>query len=192
MGRKFLIPIEIVPRHVHLSTKAWQILFGKKAEAKVLRPLSQRGQTVYRQTVKIVGRGGEEIEEVRVLGGLRKQTQVELMEAEAIVLGIKPLWRLSGRLSRSAGCKLVGPAGKLTIKNGVIIPVPHLHLNSKEAEALGLRQGEEIELKFVEDKEARLKAVVRVHPSFRAALHIMPDTAAKFWFSPTEKAFLEN
>lgn len=191
MGRKFLIPIEIIPRHVHLSTKAWQILFGKKTEAKILRPLSQRGQAAYRQTIKIIGPGGE-LENVRVLGGVRRQTQMELMEAEAIALGIKPVWRLSGRLSRSAGCKLVGSAGKLTIKNGVIIPVPHLHLNNKESEAFGLRQGQEVELKFVEDKEARLKAVVRVHPSFRAALHIMPDIAAKLWLSPTEKAFLEN
>ena len=189
MRRKFLIPIEVVPSHVHLSNKAWQILFGKKIEPKILRPLSQRGQAVYRQTVKIIGRGGE-LENVHVLGGLRKQTQVELMEAEALALGIKPVWRLSGRLSRSAGCKLVGPAGKLTIKTGVIIPVPHLHLNKKEADTLDLRQGQEVELRFNEDKEARLKAVVRVHPSFRAALHITPDLAAKLWFSSTEKAKL--
>ncbi|MFA6131616.1 MAG: PduL/EutD family phosphate acyltransferase [Patescibacteria group bacterium] len=183
------MPIEIVPRHVHLSAKAWEILFGKKVSAKVLRPLSQRGQAVYRQSVKIVGPNGE-LEDVRVLGGVRKQTQVELTETEAAALGIKPVWRLSGRLSRSAGCKLIGPAGKLIIKSGVIIPISHLHLNNRDADVLALRQGQEIELNFVEDKEAQLKAVVRIHPSFRAILHITSEEAAKFWPSSTEKVKL--
>lgn len=130
------------------------------------------------------------MEKVRVLGGVRKQTQVELTEAEAVALGIKPVWRLSGRLSRSSGCFLVGPVGRLIIKNGVIIPISHLHLNGQEAEGLGLRQGQEIELNFIEDKEAWLKATVRVHPSFRAVLHITAEEASKFWFSSTEKAKL--
>jgi len=190
MGRKtLLIPIEIIPHHVHLSAKAWNILFGKKVQPVILRPLSQRGQTIYRQTIKIVGPSGE-LENVRILGGVRKQTQVELTEAEAVALGIKPVWRLSGRLSRSAGCKLIGPAGKLVIKNGVIVPISHLHLNSKDAQYFGLSQGQEIELSFVEDKETKLKAVVRIHPSFRAVLHITSEEAAKHWFSLTEKVKL--
>lgn len=130
------------------------------------------------------------MERVRVLGGARKQTQVELTEIEAVTLGIKPIRRLSGHLSHSSGCLLIGPAGRLTVKNGVIIPISHLHLNSQEAESLDLRQGQEVELNFVEDKETRLSAVVRVHPSFRAALHITTEEASKFWFSPTEKARL--
>lgn len=190
MGRKtLLIPIEIIPRHVHLSSKAWEVLFGKKVQPIILRPLSQRGQVIYRQTVKIVGPKGE-LESVRILGGVRKQTQVELTEAEALVLGIKPVWRLSGRLSRSAGCKLVGPVGKLVIKSGVIVPVSHLHLSNKDAQGFGFTQGQEIELSFIEDKEAKLKAVIRIHPSFRAVLHITSEEATKHWFSSTEKVKL--
>ncbi|MFH1089541.1 MAG: PduL/EutD family phosphate acyltransferase [Candidatus Uhrbacteria bacterium] len=187
--KKILIPIEVIPHHVHLSQRMWQTLFGKNISPKILRPLSQRGQAVYQQTVKVVGPKGE-MTEVRVLGGARKQTQVELSEAEAIAIGIKPVWRVSGKLSRTVGCKLIGPAGKAVIKSGVIVPVPHLHLNTKEAESLDLRQGQEIELSFFEDKAAKLKVLVRVHPSFRAALHITPDVAAKLWLSISDKAIL--
>jgi putative phosphotransacetylase len=190
MERRVLIPVEIVPSHVHLSARAWQVLFGQ-TEGEILRPLSQRGQVVYRQTVKVVGKNSS-LKEVHVLGGARKQTQVELTEVEAAALGIKPVWRLSGRLSRSSGCKLVGPKGRLSIRNGVIVPVPHLHLSGKEAQALALRQGQEVELKFVNDREVSLKAVVRVHPSFRAALHLTPDLATKLWLGPGEKTYLKK
>lgn len=189
MQKKFLIPIEIIPSHAHLSANAWAVLFGKKTEPVTLRPLSQRGQIVYRQTVKLIGPANE-MASLRILGGVRKQTQIEITETEALALGIKPIWRLSGRLSRTTGGNLVGPAGKLSIKNGIIIPISHLHLSVKEAETLNLRQGQEVELTFIEDKEAHLRVVVRVHPSFRAVLHITPEVAGKFWFSPTEKAKL--
>jgi len=169
----------------------WKILFGKENQPQVLRQLSQRGQNVFKQTIKIVGSKGE-IKDIRVLGGFRAKTQVELTEAEALALGIKPVWRLSGKVSNSAGCKLIGSAGRAKIKTGVIVPIPHLHLNPKEAEQCGLNQGQEIEIGFVENKETKIKVVVRVHPSFRAALHITPDLAAKIWPSPTEKAILEN
>lgn len=188
MGRIFTIPIEIVPSHVHLSAKAWRILFGL-AKPEILRPLSQRGQSAYRQTVKIIGPKGK-LESVRVLGGFRKQIQVELNESEVIALGIKPVRRLSGHLTRSGGCELVGPSGKLKIKNGVIVPLAHLHLNNKESETLNLRQGQEVEMSLTEDKIAKVKTIVRVHPSFKAMLHLTFEQAAKFWLSPTEKVKL--
>jgi putative phosphotransacetylase len=192
MRRKhLLIPIEIVPRHIHLSQKMWITLFGKKVEPEILRHLTQRGQAAYRQTVKVIGPGGE-LESVRVLGGARKQTQLELTEAEALALGIKPVWRLSGNLNRTSGCKLEGPDGKAAIKTGVIVPLSHLHLNPKEAAVAGVKQSQEIEVGLLEDKRSKIKAVVRIHPSFRAALHVMPDLAAKLWLSSTEKAILEN
>ncbi|HBR80762.1 MAG: Phosphate propanoyltransferase [Candidatus Uhrbacteria bacterium GW2011_GWE2_45_35] len=189
--KKILIPIEIIPAHLHLSQKMWVTLFGKKTEPQILRRLDQRGQAVYRQTVTVKGPKGE-LKNVRVLGGARRQTQIELSEAEALALGIKPIWRLSGKLSCSAGCKLIGPAGKAVVKNGVIIPFPHLHLNHKEAEVFGLCQGQKIEVGFLEDKESKIQVMVRVHPSFRAALHLMPDLAAKLWLSSSEKVILEN
>jgi propanediol utilization protein len=151
--------------------------------------LSQHGQSVYYQTIKIIGSKGE-LTSVRILGGFRKQTQVELTESEAVALGIKTTWRMSGRLSRSGGCKLVGPNGTMEIKNGVIIPLAHVHLNNKEAGVLNVKQGQEVELLFVEDKTVKIKAIVRIHPSFKAALHLTSEQAAKFWFSPTEKAKL--
>ena len=53
-------------------------------------------------------------------------------------------------------------------------------------------QGQKIEVGFLEDKESKIQVMVRVHPSFRAALHLMPDLAAKLWLSSSEKVILEN
>lgn len=189
--KRLLISIEVIPRHVHLSQKTWEILFGKKKLPQIFKTLWQRGQVVYQESITIVGPKGR-LEDVRVLGGHRRETQVEISETEALLLGIKPLLRLSGRLSRTPGCTLIGPVKKNIIKKGVIVPLSHLHLNLKEANFFGLRQGQEIEVGFWQDKKTRLKVVVRLHPSFRAALHITTETAAKYWLASGEKVVLEK
>lgn len=185
------IPIEIVPRHVHLSEKHWKKLFGSQAPT-ILSPLSQRGQTAFNETVTVIGKGRKKFVDVRVLGGFRRETQVELSETDALALGLRAPARLSGSLNRSIGCCLVGPFGQTTLRRGVIIPVPHLHINNKEADRLRWKQGQQVGLKFLENKAASLKAVVRIHPSFRLSLHLTSDAAASLWLSATEKAVWER
>jgi putative phosphotransacetylase len=187
--KKFLIPIEIIPRHVHLSEKHWCELFGEKSEPQVLQQLSQRDQVVLKETVKIVGSKKNNLEDVCIVGGWRKQTQVEISETEAVVLGLNPPIRLSGRLSKTPGAKLIGPAGSVVLKQGIIIPVSHLHLNIKEAERFGLRQGELLSLGIVGRNGLILKNILaRVHPSFRLSLHITQETAARAWLTANNKA----
>lgn len=185
------IPIEIMPRHVHLSEKHWKKLFGSQAPT-VLLPLSQRGQVVLNETVTIISKSRRKLAGVRVLGGFRRETQVELSEEEAAALALRPPLRLSGSLNRSAGCLLVGPAGQVELRRGVIVPMPHLHLNLKEAKKLGWKHGQMVELRFLENKKANIKAVVRIHPSFRLSLHLTSDLAASLWLSATEKALWEK
>lgn len=188
-AKRFFIPIEIIPRHVHLSEKHWHQLFGKKFEPQVWQSLSQRGQAVLKETVKIVGGNKLTLEGNHLIGGWRRQTQVEISETEAKALGLNPPVRLSGRLSKTPGCRLVGPVGSVILKQGVIIPVSHLHLNIKDAERFGLKHGCLISLGIVGKKyEALDKVVVRVHPSFRLSLHITHETAVSLWLSNNDKA----
>lgn len=191
-GKKFLIPIEIIPRHIHLSEKHWRQLFGLFIEPRILQNLSQREQMVLMETVKIIGPNKNFLEEVHAVGGWRRQTQVEISESEAVCLGLHPPVRLSGNLIRSPGCKMVGPKGSVIIKQGVIIPVSHLHLGVKDAEKLKLKQNQVLSLGLAGRRDQWLdNVVVRVHPSFRLALHITSDVAAKFWLSASDKAFLK-
>lgn len=176
------IPIEIVPRHVHLSQAHFLKLFGKAHEEAPARPLPLRGQFVSRDTVEVVGTEGT-LGAVRVLGPCRLDTQVELTAAEAASIGVKIASRISGDLSGSGACKLVGPAGSVTLRRGVIVPLAHLHLGPKEAASFGVKHGDVVSVDLSAAAEKRLSGVVvRVHPTFRPVLHLTAEEAARLWF----------
>jgi len=134
---KTLIPVHVQFRHAHLSQADAQALFGSQKLTKSAE-LSHRGQHVCEQTVIVVGQNGVQLERVRVFGPTRDATQVELSPTEAFALGTDVPVRLSGDLNRTAGCTLVGPAGSVVLKSGVIIPARHLHCSERDAAQLNL------------------------------------------------------
>ncbi len=179
--KSLAIPIEVVPRHVHLSPTHWRALFGKGAEVHVRAALSQRGQVVLQETVRVVGPEGA-IDEVFVFGPCRKDTQVELSTTDALAIGVEAPERVSGDHHGSEGCRLIGPNGEVVLKRGTIIPLPHLHLSDRAAAQQGLRQGSLLDLDILGEAAFVLpRVVVRVHPTFQTALHVSSDHAARFW-----------
>ncbi len=184
------IPIEIVPRHVHLSQAHLSKLFGQDHTELPLRDLSLRGQFVSQDSVDVVGPQGT-LPFVRVLGPCRMETQIELTAAEAASLGIKVTPRLSGDLAGSGSCRLVGPAGSVTLRRGVIVPLAHVHLGVKEAKTFGVRHGDEVTIRLVRAGQSELsKVVVRVHPTFRPVLHVTADDAALLWLEPQSAGYI--
>lgn len=185
------IPIEIIPRHVHLSTEDHDRLFGVGAKLTVLSKLSQRGQVVYRETLTVIGKNGE-IESIFVLGPCRKETQVELSSHEATALGIGAPVRLSGDIARTPGCTLEGPAGEIKLKRGVIVPVSHLHATPAEAEKMGIKNGDEVSVKIPGAGDENIEnVVVRVHPTFHLSLHITSDMASSLWIPAGAAAYVQ-
>lgn len=175
------IPVHVEYRHVHLSAADAEQLFGSNKLTK-LAELSHRGQFVCDQTVRIVGANGVDLEDVRVFGPTRDATQVELSPTEAFALGIDAPVRLSGDLSRTAGCSLVGPAGSVTLKAGVIIPARHLHCNERDAARLGLAHHQLVTVAPVGRPDVAIELVsVRIHPTFALELHLTYDEASEFW-----------
>ena len=81
--------------------------------------LSQPGQFACQEPVTLIGPKGR-VERVRVLGPVRKATQVEIAMTEQFKLGIHPPIRESGDLDGHAGLTLEGPAGSVAIDRGVI------------------------------------------------------------------------
>ena len=169
------IPIEISARHIHLSKEDAQSLFGKEHDFKVLKELSQTGQFAFEETVKLVG-PKDEIEGVRYLGPFREQTQVEISETEARKLGIDPPFRKSGNLKGSAGIKIVGPKGEIDLKEGVIIALRHLHMDTATANKLGLKNLDKakVDVKGVRDLIFE-NVIVRVRDDFKLAMHLDTD-----------------
>jgi propanediol utilization protein len=181
------IAVVVQYRHAHLSDADIRALFGS-ARLTRLAALSHRGQDVCDQTVDVVGPNGTRLERVRVLGPSRDATQVELSPTEAFALGLDAPVRLSGDLSRSAGCELIGPSGTVALKSGVIIPARHLHCSPRDAARLGLSHHQLVRVAAVgRPNEAMDLVSVRVHPTFAAELHVTVDEASEHWFQTGER-----
>ena len=175
------IPVEVIPSHVHLSEAHHATLFGDGHVGTVRQELSQAGQFAYEETVDVIGANGEKIT-LRVLGPHRKTTQVELTPTEARLLGIDASTAKSGDLSSAAPCTLRVKENTITCTASVIIPIPHLHLSDSEATQFRLSNGDKVRVDVVGDVSHVIEnVIVRVHPTYRARLHIHPDIARDLW-----------
>jgi propanediol utilization protein len=171
------IPIEISARHIHLSQKDALILFGKNHEFIILKNLSQEGQFAYEETVKLVGPKGE-VDKVRYLGPFRNKTQVEISETDDRVLGIHAPIKHSGDLTGTPGIKIIGPKGEVDLREGVIIALRHIHMDTETAKKFGIKNGDRVKVDINGIRDLIFENVlVRVHPEFRLALHVDTDEA---------------
>ena len=125
-------PIGISNRHVHLSRQDLEILFGNGYELNMSHKISQTGQFAATETVNLAGPKGC-IEKVRILGPIRKQTQVEIMRSDKYRLGVDPPVRDSGDLKDSGAITIIGPNGSVHIDEGLIISQRHLHMTPADA-----------------------------------------------------------
>ena len=169
------IPIEISAHHVHLAQADVEKLFGPGHQLTPEHELSQPGQFACAEKVHLVGPKGR-IENVRVLGPTRKETQVEIAMTEQFKLGIQPPIRESGDLANTPGITLEGTQGSTTITHGVICAQRHIHMSPEDAMRRGLRDKYVVRVRIDGDRELIFgDVVVRVNPNFRLAMHIDTD-----------------
>lgn len=176
MANKVLV--ETSARHAHISDEHLEILFGKGATLTPVKDLSQPGQFACEERVTVVG-PKREIGRVSILGPTRPETQVELSLTDARSIGINAPIRESGVLDGSAGCKLVGPAGEIELKQGVIIAKRHIHITPEDAEKIGVKDKEDVSVKIDTPERSAIlgDVVVRVSPKYATAMHIDTDEA---------------
>jgi len=171
------IPVEISARHVHLSRADKEVLFGAGYTLTRKRDLSQPGQYLSEERVKLVTQSGE-IANVAVLGPERKETQVELSLTDARVLGLKPPIRLSGDLRGAADVIIVGPKGVITAKSSVIVAKAHVHMTPDDAKEYGVEHGQSVNIRIGTERSVTLNDVqIRVSKDFALAVHIDYDEA---------------
>ncbi|MCD8519650.1 MAG: phosphate propanoyltransferase [Erysipelotrichaceae bacterium] len=175
MSKKDIL-VEISARHAHVTQKDLEILFGEGATLTPTKPLSQPGQFATAQKIDVVGPRNT-LKGVTILGPVRSATQVEVAATEARTLGIKAPIRESGNVAGSAGATLIGPAGSIVIEEGVIVAKRHIHFSDVEAVEYNVQDKEVVMVKVSSDDRTLIfdDVVVRVHPNFKAAMHIDTD-----------------
>ncbi len=173
----FLVPVGVSARHVHLTQEAVETLFGEGYRLTKKKDL-MGGQFASNEQVTIVGLKLRAIENVRILGPVRKANQVEVSATDAIKLGIKAPIRESGKIAGSAPIALVGPKGVLYLQEGCIIAQRHIHMSPADAAAAGVRDGDIVSVQAENDRGTIFNHVkIRVDESFTLEMHIDTDEA---------------
>ena len=168
--------VETSARHVHVSRRVLNILFGEGYELTHKKDLSQPGQFACEERVQVIGPKNS-FPAVSILGPVRPETQVELSAGDARAIGVKAPIRESGDLKGSAGCKIVGPKGEVELEDGVIIAKRHIHATPEDAEKYNLTDKQIVSVK-VDTPERSLifgDVVVRVSKNYALAMHIDTD-----------------
>jgi len=169
------VTIEISARHIHLCQKDLEALFGKGYELKQFKKLSQAHDFAAKEKINIkIGKGI--VKNVRIVGPLRKETQIEISLTDAFNLDVKPVLRLSGNLKGTPGAVLIKGKKKVRIKQGVIIAQRHLHCNLEEAKILKLKNGIFVSIKVEGKREATFHNIkVRAKQGYKLSLHLDTD-----------------
>lgn len=170
------ILVETSARHVHVSEADLEILFGKGATLTKKKDLSQPGQYACEERVDVIG-PKKTITGISILGPARPASQVEVSLSDARTLGLSAPVRESGDLEGSAPCKLVGPNGEVTLKQGLIAAKRHIHTTPDDAAKLGVKDKEIVQVRIDTDGRSLIfgNVVVRVNANFATAMHIDTD-----------------
>lgn len=168
--------INISARHLHISREHLEKLFGPGAELTVYRWLYQPGEFAAEQRVTVVGPRRRAIENVRILGPVRKATQVEVSLTDAVALGIDAPVRPSGQIGGTPGCIVLGPEGVVELEQGVIRAERHVHMSPADAEVYGFSDGQYVKLHVDSDCATTLENIkCRVNPKFLLEVHLDTD-----------------
>jgi len=187
-GRR-LVPVNVSVRHLHLCREDLEVLYGKGFDLEPRNPLYQPGEFAAKQTVTLVGPRMRCLGDVRILGPLRKATQVEVSRTDAIYLGIDPPVKPSGNHEGSERLILVGPVGVVHLQRGVIQANRHLHLSTASAEKWGLLDNQTIRGRSETAKITVFEDVLlRVNKAFLDEMHLDTDDGNAAGLRGGEKA----
>ncbi len=178
VSNELTVPVGISNRHIHLSAADVETLFGKGYELQPMKELSQPGQFACKEQLTIIGPSMRAIEKVRVLGPVRKATQVEISRTDSYTLKVKAPVRESGNIAGSAGVTIVGPKGVVHIEEGCIIANRHIHMSPEDGIKFDVKDGEYVDVEVEGERRTKWYDVqVRVHPQFRLEMHVDTDDA---------------
>ncbi len=176
--------VEASGRHVHLSKEHLEELFGKGYKLTHAKNLSQPGQFVAKERVRVIGPKGE-FSGVAILGPCRNFSQVELSFTDCREIGVEGVVRESGKIKGTPGI-LIGVGDKyVQLKEGVIVAKRHVHMTPADAEKFDVKDGENVKVKVNSERPVIFDDVlIRVKDSFSLSMHIDFDEANSCGFIP--------
>lgn len=167
------IEVEVSARHIHLSKKDFELIFGVDASFENVVELSQSGEFATDKKIEIIGEKSRV--EARFLSPFREHTQVELAATDIVNIGAKAKYSI---ISESDGEEITikGPAGEIT-RNALIVAKRHVHANPIEAKELNLSDGQNVSVKI---KTLRGEVLfsdveVKIANNFHLRLHLDTD-----------------
>lgn len=171
------IPIGVSNRHVHVTQEDLETLYGKGYQLTKKSDLKQPGQFASNELVTIRGPKGE-FDRVRILGPVRKQSQIEISKTDSFRLGILPPIRESGDLEGTPGLSMTGPQGTVELPSGAIVALRHIHMTPQQAAAYGVKDKDIVEVEvFGERRGIFGDVLVRVSEDFSLEMHVDVDEA---------------
>lgn len=171
------VMVEISARHVHVSQKDLEILFGEGYTLTHKKDLSQPGQFACEEKVTVVGAKGQL--KASILGPVRPATQVELSLTDARSIGVTAPIRESGDVAGSGACKIIGPKGEVDLTEGVIAAKRHIHMTVADGEKYGIKDKQVVSVKVDTNGRSLIfgDVVARVSDSYALAMHVDTDEA---------------
>jgi putative phosphotransacetylase len=178
-GTRPQLAVHASARHMHVSREDLDVLFGPGYELTVDRPLYQEGNFAAKETVTLIGPRSRLISNLRILGPLRKESQIELAFTDAVGLGFDDIpVRISGNIEGTPGALVMGPKGTVQLKKGLIRAAIHVHMSPADAEFYGVKHKDVMKLRVGGDAGVTFDRVhVRVDPNSRLNVHMDTDEA---------------
>ncbi|WP_349764061.1 phosphate propanoyltransferase [Fusobacterium sp. SYSU M8D902] len=171
------VVVGVSNRHIHLSQEDLEELFGAGYSLSKMKDMKQPGQFAAKETVTIEGPKGR-FEGVRILGPVRKETQVEVSISDSFKIGVKPPIRESGKLDRTPGIKIIGPKGSIVKERGVIVAGRHIHMPKYIADIKGYKDGELVKVETSGERKVVLyNVLLRVGSNMAKEIHLDMDEA---------------
>lgn len=182
----YKLPVGISGRHVHLSQKDLEMLFGVGYKLTPLKSLSQPGQFACKETLTLASRKGC-IEKVRIIGPVREKSQVEILRSDAFKLGIEPVVRLSGDIDNTPAITIIGAKRSIYLEEGAIVAQRHIHFNPSQARERGFKNGDIVSIRSSGKRSAILENVsIRVGEDAFLDCHIDQEEANALGLGPKD------
>ncbi len=170
------VKIGVSARHMHITKEDLEYFYGEGFKLVPERGLSQTGE--FASTSKLIVKGPKGELKVRILGPVRKYTQIEISKTDAVSIGINPPIRNSGDLEGSHPVVLSDGVKELYKDKGCIISTRHIHINYEDLDKYRLSLDEKVKVKVGGEKPAIMENVhIKASKDFVFEMHIDTDDA---------------